>query len=214
MNRRQPEARELSRAGTRERPGVRRASRQRLSRGDSRGRRPDQRGNSADQLKQFVEAGGTLMVFMGEPVNSDNYNSILLPRGLLPVRWPSHDGGGDSRADFTSISNRTDRCIHCCTNSKARPTAAWNDRRFTPTGRSISRDGKAERVLDFQKTDKRVDPAITVQNLGAGHVITCATALARLDRAAWPTELRAAAARAAVRHDEQRRRMDERFRRR
>ena len=41
-------------------------------------------GPEADRLKQFVEQGGTLLVFMGESVNKENYNSLLLPRKLIP----------------------------------------------------------------------------------------------------------------------------------
>jgi len=41
-------------------------------------------GPEADRLKQFVEQGGTLLVFMGDGVNKDNYNSLLLPRKLMP----------------------------------------------------------------------------------------------------------------------------------
>ena len=38
----------------------------------------------AEALKVFVEHGGTLMLFMGEPVSADNYNRELLPRKLIP----------------------------------------------------------------------------------------------------------------------------------
>ncbi|HEY7115375.1 MAG TPA: BatA domain-containing protein, partial [Tepidisphaeraceae bacterium] len=42
--------------------------------------------NQADQLKRYVEQGGTLVMFAGPAVNSDNYNQQLTPRGLLPGR--------------------------------------------------------------------------------------------------------------------------------
>src|SRR4051812_20993863 len=42
--------------------------------------------NQADQLKRYVEQGGTLVLFVGPAVNSDNYNQQLTPRGLLPGR--------------------------------------------------------------------------------------------------------------------------------
>jgi Mg-chelatase subunit ChlD len=38
----------------------------------------------ADQLALFVKNGGALIVFMGEPVVGENYNQVLLPRGLMP----------------------------------------------------------------------------------------------------------------------------------
>src|SRR5262249_24082299 len=52
----------------------------------------------ADSVQKFVEQGGTLMVFMGEQVNTDIYNSTLLPKGLIPgkliVRKTSSDAKG------------------------------------------------------------------------------------------------------------------------
>jgi hypothetical protein len=38
----------------------------------------------ADRLRDFVQQGGTLLVFMGDPVDKENYNAVLLPRKLLP----------------------------------------------------------------------------------------------------------------------------------
>ena len=38
----------------------------------------------ADQIALFVKQGGTLLIFMGEPVVAENYNQVLLPRQLLP----------------------------------------------------------------------------------------------------------------------------------
>ncbi len=38
----------------------------------------------ADQVKAFVDAGGTLMVFLGPDISADNYDKVLLPRHLIP----------------------------------------------------------------------------------------------------------------------------------
>ena len=38
----------------------------------------------AAELEKFVRAGGTLMVFMGDPVTAENYNATLLKHHLLP----------------------------------------------------------------------------------------------------------------------------------
>lgn len=38
----------------------------------------------ADQLQKYVQGGGALLLFMGEQVNIDNYNQVLLSRKLLP----------------------------------------------------------------------------------------------------------------------------------
>src|SRR5690349_6295332 len=60
--------------------------------------------NQADQLQRFVKSGGTLMLFVGEPVTAEAYNATLLPRGLLPgplVKRVSATGGRDAYAlDF------------------------------------------------------------------------------------------------------------------
>ena len=37
-------------------------------------------------LREFVEQGGTLVLFVGPAVSSDNYNQQLTPRGLPPGR--------------------------------------------------------------------------------------------------------------------------------
>jgi hypothetical protein len=41
-------------------------------------------GPEADRVKQFVEQGGTLLIFMGDSVDRENYNSVLLSRKLMP----------------------------------------------------------------------------------------------------------------------------------
>jgi hypothetical protein len=82
------------------RPGVRGHEQLRVGRADQRPRarqqaarrvqhdRADRRRQrapaQADALAKFVTQGGTLMTFMGEAVNSENYNAVLLPRKLLP----------------------------------------------------------------------------------------------------------------------------------
>ena len=37
-----------------------------------------------DQLETFVKGGGTLMIFLGENIVAENYNTVLLPRHLIP----------------------------------------------------------------------------------------------------------------------------------
>jgi hypothetical protein len=51
----------------------------------------------ADQVQTFVKAGGTLMIFLAENIVAENYNTVLLPRHLIPgpltklVQAPSDD---------------------------------------------------------------------------------------------------------------------------
>ncbi len=39
---------------------------------------------TAQALADYVQGGGTLMLWLGEAVTADNYNGVMLPRGLLP----------------------------------------------------------------------------------------------------------------------------------
>jgi Mg-chelatase subunit ChlD len=144
--------------------------------------------NSADQLKQFVEAGGTLMIFMGEPVSSENYNTVLLPRGLLPGPLAKRITAGGGREPF--FLDFKPEQTHSLLHKFARMPNTGLERApiYSYWQIDLPRDGKAEHVLDFQKTDNRVDPAVVLHSLGAGHVITFATG-ASLDWTALPARL-------------------------
>lgn len=145
--------------------------------------------NSADQLKQFVEAGGTLMLFMGEPVNSENYNATLLPRGLLPGPLAKRVSAAGSREPFY-LDFKPNGLLHGLLHKFQGATNSGLERSpiYTYWQIDLPRDGKAERVLDFQPLDKHANPAITLHTLGAGHVIVCATS-ASLEWTALPGRL-------------------------
>lgn len=144
--------------------------------------------NSADQLKQFVEAGGTLMIFMGEPVSSENYNTVLLPRGLLPGPLAKRISTGGGRDPFY-LDFKPERPHPLLHKFERMPnTGLERAPIYSYWQIDLPRDGKAERVLDFQKSENRVDPAIVLHSLGAGQVITFATG-ASLDWTALPARL-------------------------
>jgi len=142
-------------------------------------------GPEADRLKQYVEQGGTVLIFMGDSIDKNNYNSILLPRKLMPgtlvktvsagtdqksYRFnfkpnavqndylESFRGVDNSGLDLVSI--RSYWQMELPTNSDALTVL-----KYAPTG---AETGK-------QDADAPGDPAITAHALGQGHVIWVST---------------------------------------
>ena len=133
--------------------------------------------HQADQIKTFVEQGGTLLMFMGEPVSGDNYNQVLLPRGLVPgalAKRVSAPVGGDSYGfDFNPNGN-----LHPYLSIFRGVVDSGIDKTqvFTYWQVELPPGAKAQRVLDFKPDEKgRHDPAITVHDLGQGRVVFVAT---------------------------------------
>ena len=125
----------------------------------------------ADQLKTYVEQGGTVMIFGGPAVNADNYNQQLGPRGLLPGRLIKAVTNTDNPAhfDFQPAGNLHPflQEFKGLTNSglsTAQIFSYWQV--------EIPANSNAERVIDYQaEPGKPKDPAITVHSLGKGRVV-------------------------------------------
>lgn len=136
--------------------------------------------SQAAQLEKYVQQGGTLMLFMGDPVTSENYNASLLKHHLLPgplTRRIVVNGDQEKRhfafnprgllhpilADFRDQEN----------------TGMELAEIYTYWQVAISPDSRAERVLDFlppaNANNQSPDPAITVHSVGAGRVLFYAT---------------------------------------
>ena len=134
----------------------------------------------AADLEKFVRQGGTLMVFMGDPVTAENYNATLLKHHLLP---------GPLTRRVTTGADQPPMHFAFDPNGVLHPLLA-DFRGHDDTGMEAAEiytywqvdlppDSKVERVLDFlpppgSKTDAR-DPAITVHSLGSGRVVFYAT---------------------------------------
>jgi hypothetical protein len=138
---------------------------------------PQVSAHQADQITTFVEQGGTLIVFMGEPVSGDNYNQVLLPRGLIPgpltKRVSAPVGGEPFGFDFNPSGN-----LHPYLSIfRGEENSGINRAQvFTYWQVELPADSKAQRVLDLRPDDKgRRDPAITVHALGEGRVVCVAT---------------------------------------
>ena len=124
--------------------------------------------DDATQIRQYVEAGGTLIVFMGEGVNPDMCNRVLLPQKLIPGKimglTTTAEGQEPARLDF-----RPDAALHPLLrifrgeqNSGLATTRVWSYARL-----ELDPSLGAQRVLDFVSGE----PAITLHTLGQGRVV-------------------------------------------
>jgi hypothetical protein len=131
----------------------------------------------ADQLKAFVQQGGTILEFMGEDVNAETYNQVMLPRGLMPGMLTKRmNVSGDQKPylfDFNP-SGSLHPLLKVFANSPN--TGLDTAQVFAYWQADLPQDTKAQRVLDFLPDEKgHRDPAITVQTLGQGRVVFFAT---------------------------------------
>jgi hypothetical protein len=136
--------------------------------------------DEAEQLEKFVRQGGTLMVFMGDPVTAENYNATLYKHGLLP---------GPLTQRVSVAADQTPRRFAFDPKGVVHPILA-DFAGHENTGLEAAEiysywqidlpaNSKAERVLDFlppaESKNQPPDPAITVHSLGAGRVVFYAT---------------------------------------
>lgn len=137
----------------------------------------------ADQLRAYVQSGGTLILFMGGQVNTDSYNAVLLPRQLLPgalvkqVQAPAASQGFAFDFDPNGVLHPYLRIFRGRTDSGLETA-----RVFTYMQAALPAESSAERVLDFRLAGAETaiegdekDPAITVHSLGEGRVVFVAT---------------------------------------
>ena len=138
----------------------------------------------ADALRQFVEQGGTLMMFMGEPVDSQNYNSMLLPRKLLPGPMIKRmQVGSDQRAFVFDFNPKGVNHPLLREFSNQENTGLDTAQVYTYWQVDPSPDVQVERVLNYRPGDAPTtrpagaagDPAITVHSLGHGRVVFVST---------------------------------------
>jgi hypothetical protein len=142
----------------------------------------------ADALRQFVSDGGTLMVFMGEPVSKENYNDVLLPRQLLPGPLVKRIDSGTEGAGFNFDFKPTGvhhRFLHLFQDEDK--TGLDTAKSFTYWQVDVPADSSVERVLNYLPAPDKsgnvpalppgtmLDPAITVHTVGQGRVVFFAT---------------------------------------
>jgi hypothetical protein len=125
----------------------------------------------AEQLKKFVEQGGTLILFAGPAVTADNYNQMLGTRGLLPGRLIKTVASNDKsfHFDFDYKGNVHPYLREFKNQEKSGLTTAQV---WTYWQIELPANSTAERVLDYVGSK---DPAITAHSLGKGRVVFFST---------------------------------------
>jgi hypothetical protein len=136
----------------------------------------------ADRLQAFVKSGGTLMIFLSPAVVPENYNSILLPRHLLPgplVRPILSKGDAGFHLDFNP-----DGQLHPLLKAFAHQqnTGLETAEAFGYWKVDMPDDAQ-QRVLNWKSdlttrpadSTSPPDPAITEQMLGKGRVLLMST---------------------------------------
>jgi hypothetical protein len=135
----------------------------------------------ADRLKDYVEHGGTVMFFMGDAVEKENYNNVLLPRKLLPgalVKLVSV--GTDQRGALFDF--KSNGVVSRFLGEFARQPESGLDSAqvFSYWQMDVPRGSNAETVLSYlpatgASPGTAEDPAITFSSLGQGHLIFVST---------------------------------------
>lgn len=155
---------------------------------------PDQ----ADQLQKFVQQGGALLLFMGEQVNADNYNKVLLPRHLMPGPLTKRMSVGADQKGFAFDFN-PHSSLHPLLNIFRGEDKSGLDTAQIFTYWQVEPDGNGvERILDYlpagaspststTAASRAADPAITAQSLGAGRVVFFSTT-ANADWTSFPAK--------------------------
>lgn len=155
----------------------------------------------ADQLQKFVQQGGVLLLFMGEQVNADNYNKVLLPRHLMPGRLTQRMSVGSDQKGFAFDFN-PNGSLHPLLNIFRGEVKSGLDTAQIFTYWQVEPAGNdVERVLDYlpagaapsttttstTTASHAADPAITTQSFGAGRVIFFSTT-ANADWTSFPAK--------------------------
>lgn len=137
--------------------------------------------NEARKLRTFVEAGGGLVIGLGDRVNVPDYNAVLYRDGdgLLPAKLgPVIGGTGD---DGKLFRFDTERLAHPIVNQFAgNPDAGLAGvLAFRYVKAQLPDDGNARIVLKFVGAANGAggDPALIAAGLGRGRVVLATTSL-------------------------------------
>lgn len=134
--------------------------------------------NQADQLAKFVRQGGTLMIFMGEKVSADAYNSIFLPRHLLPGKLIARKTVTAEGKGYTFDFN-PNGVLHPALKifRGEEGTGLDTAQIFTYFQIELAPQDKPEIVLNYvpEKPNTPSDPAIIIHNLDKGRIVTFTT---------------------------------------
>ena len=128
----------------------------------------------ADQLQAFVQNGGTLMVFLGESIVPENYNTVLLPRHLIPGTLTKRMIAPEGKSFYFDFN--PNGVLHPLLKAFAHQnnTGMETAQAFGYWQTDVPNDPQL-RVLNWKPVEGTVvdpsakpDPAITTQTLGQG----------------------------------------------
>jgi len=134
----------------------------------------------AAQLEQYVRQGGTLMVFMGDPVTAENYNATLYKHHLLagPLTKRIIISGDETPRRFDFNPHRPLNRLLADFQDQEN-TGMDSAEVYSYWQMDLPANSSAERVLNFLPPDGAAnqpeDPAITVHSLGSGQAVFYAT---------------------------------------
>jgi hypothetical protein len=139
----------------------------------------------SEALARYVSDGGSLILFVGESVTAEAYNTSLLPRRLMPGALVKRMTATADRPPFT-FDFKPRSTVHPMLAAFANTENSGLDTAqvFTYWQIALPAETTAQRVLDYlpptgtsATTDTAAprDPAITVHPLGAGRVVFFST---------------------------------------
>jgi hypothetical protein len=135
----------------------------------------------ADQLQLFVKDGGTLMVFLGENISAENYNSVMLPRHLIPGPLTKRMIASQDKSFYFDFN--PNGVLHPLLKAFAHQenTGLENAQAFGYWQTDVPNDPQL-RVLNWKPLDNapvtsgtKPDAAITEQIVGKGRVVFVST---------------------------------------
>jgi hypothetical protein len=122
----------------------------------------------ADQLAAYVKQGGTVVWFMGEQVQRENYNNVLLPLGLIPGPLAQRQTGQSFTFAFNPAGNNHPLLQAFSNIDKSGLDTAQV---FTYWEVQPRDDLNVEPVLAFNSTAANPALAITRHALGEGTIV-------------------------------------------
>jgi hypothetical protein len=135
----------------------------------------------ADQLQTFVQNGGTLMVFLSEAVVPENYNTVLLPRHLIPGPLTKRMIAPEGKSFYFDFN--PNGVLHPLLKAFAHQdnTGLETAQAFGYWQADVPNDPEL-RVLNWKPLEgssvdpgNKPDPAITSQAVGQGRVVFVST---------------------------------------
>jgi hypothetical protein len=122
----------------------------------------------ADQLATYASQGGTVVWFLGDQVRQEAYNTVLLPRGLIP--GPLFQRKSDQTFSFAfNPSGNNHSLLQAFSNidqSGLETAQIYTYWQVQPEPKL-----NVEKVLTYRSGPDSSDPAITLHRLGEGMVV-------------------------------------------